>query len=589
MLVALAASLAALAVGPLLVGIAKNRSVLEAADGFVVIALLGLAFFHVLPEAFADGGAWALLAAACGAFAPAMLERRVHDERAADRVGGTFALLAFAVHGIVDGLAIRSDVHGHALTLTVVLHRVPEGIAAWTLLRPAWGRRKTVAALAALGCVTVFGAALGTVGAFAAPRALAIVQAAAIGSVLHVVLHHAPRTTGWKHHHDHATDSSRDLHASHEASRLDGSPRRGRLHLASLVGALAGLGAFVAMFHEGATTHEATTKSVFLHTAAASAPWLVLACLAAGFADAFSSRALRSIASGSIGVGAVVRAAVLAPLLPVCSCGVRPLFDLLADRKVRAPIALSVLVAAAGLGPATLLLSVGLLGPSFAGARVVGTLATAMIAGIGARMTRPPPAWNISPSRVPPVVGDDHVPRLRWRLRPVLETVDHATAWVLLGLVAAAVGAPFMDVLQQVPAGPLVIGCALAGLPAYFGAAGVTPLAAVLIERGTSPGAALAFVLTASAANLGTLRVVTARHGLLAGTWFASTIAGVAIAVGLAFDALAGAPRAESKTVSDSAQIVALASLLLIVVVAMVRHGPRHLLSQVVSRASREY
>lgn len=589
MLVALAASLAALAVGPILVGVAKSRSVLEAADGFVVIALLGLAFFHVLPEAFADGGGWAVLAAGCGAFAPAMLERRAHDERAADRVGGAFALLAFAVHGIVDGLAIRSDVHGHALTLTVVLHRVPEGIAAWTLLRPAWGKRKTVAALAALAGATGFGAAVGTLGALSAPRSLAIVQAAAIGSVLHVVLHHAPRATGWKHHHDHATESSRDVHGHHEDARLDGASPRTRLHLASFIGALTGLAAFVSMFHDDGTLQEAATKSVFLQTAAASAPWLVLACVAAGFADSFSSRALGSITSAPSGLRGVVRAALLAPLLPVCSCGVRPLFELLAERKVRTPVALSVLVAAAGLGPATLLLSVGLLGPSFAAARATGTLATAMLAGLGASMTPTPRGPSAASRQTPPVLAEHQSERVRWRLRPVLETIDHASAWVVVGLVAAAVGAPFMDVLGRVPAGALVVACALAGLPAYFGAAGVTPFAAVLIERGTSPGAALAFVLTASATNLDTLRVVAARHGWPAAAWFASAIVGVAVALGLTFNAVAGNAHAGGKIVSAPALIAAVASLVVVVAIAMVRHGPRHLLSQVVSQVSREY
>lgn len=588
MLSGLLSSLCALAVGPLLVGFVRKRVVLEAADGFVVVALLGLAFFHVLPEAFADGGAWALAAAACGAFLPAMLERHARDERIARGVGAASALVAFAVHGLIDGVAIASDSRGHAMAMTIVLHRVPEGIAAWTLLRPAWGRLRASSALAGLGCATIAGASFGSAQGIASSAWLAIVQAAAVGSVLHVVLHHAPRTTGWKHHHDHATESDRHLDEGHEAARLATTNEGRSLHVASFLGAVAGVVASIAMFSEEMTSPGSLTTSIFVRTAAASAPWLLLACIAAGFAEPVTSRALETIASRSAGVRAVLRGAVLAPLLPVCSCGVRPLYELLSARKVRGSVALSVLVAAAGLGPATVLLTVGLLGPSFALARVLGTLFGAVLAGAGARAAALAAADDAAVQVPAPRVAGRA--RVRWNVQTVLETVDHATAWVVVGIVVAAVAAPFIDRLRDVPHVVLVVACALAGLPAYFGAAGVTPFAAVLVARGTSPGAALAFTLTASATNVSTLRLVLRRHGLAAGASFVGAIAGVAIAAGLAYDAtdVVVAPMSAEAAVGPSL-VVALVALSALVAVAMLRHGPRHLLSQVVSQVSREY
>ena len=589
MLIGLLSSLGALAVGPLLVGFVRKRAVLEAADGFVVVALLGLAFFHVLPEAFAEGGAWALAAAACGAFLPAMLERHARDERIARGVGATSALVAFAVHGLIDGVAITSDSRGHAMAIAIVMHRVPEGIAAWTLLRPAWGATRALSALAGLGCATIAGATLGAAHAVESSTSLAIIQAAAIGSVLHVVLHHAPRATGWKHHHDHATESDRHLHERHGDARLAPVTNEGRsLHVASFLGAVAGVVALIAMFSQERAAHGSLTKMIFVRTAAASAPWLLLACVASGFAEPVTSRALARIASRSAGIRAVLRAAVLAPLLPVCSCGVLPLYELLNARKVRASVALSVLVAAAGLGPATVLLTIGLLGPSFALARVLGTLLAAVLAGIGARAAALATADDAAVD-VPELRVARRAP-VRWSVQNVLETVDHATAWVVVGIIAAAVAVSFIDRLREVPHVVLVVSCALAGLPAYFGAAGVTPFAAVLVARGMSPGAALALTLTASTTNVSTLRLVFRRHGVAAGASFVAAIAGVAIAAGLAFDATdrSVAPMS-AETASGPAFVVALVALSAIVAVAMLRHGPRHLLSQIVSQVSRDY
>ena len=45
---------------------------------------------------------------------------------------------------------------------------------------------------------------------------------------------------------------------------------------------------------------------------------------------------------------------------------------------------------------------------------------------------------------------------------------------------------------------------ALFGMPAYVCASGATPLVAVLIYKGASPGAVLAFLLTGPATNITT-------------------------------------------------------------------------------------
>ena len=84
-----------------------------------------------------------------------------------------------------------------------------------------------------------------------------------------------------------------------------------------------------------------------------------------------------------------------------------------------------------------------------------------------------------------------------------VELVDGTAPWIVLGLAIAAAAEPWLvqmlwaqwsDVLE-------VAVFALLGMPIYVCAAGATPLIAVLLAAGVSPGAALAFLLTGPATN----------------------------------------------------------------------------------------
>lgn len=585
-------SLAALGIGPALVALGRSRRwALDAADAFVVVALAGIALFHVLPESFAVGGLWSVAGAAVGLFGPMLLEHRsVGAGPAAEaRLRSGLVLAGLAVHGVIDGVGLAQE-GAHSLALGVLLHRIPEGIAAWTLLRPAWGPSRTIVALIGLGLATSCGLVAARSGlALGVGVGAGIVQAIAIGSVLHVILHHAPRATAWKHHHDHPHETatsdgepSSPEEASHASAHSTSTHPRGRFHLAAALGTAAGV-LTVALLPGDAGDGARFARGVFLHTAAASAPWLLAACLAAGFVGDVS---LATIAERGRGLVGVVRAALLAPFLPVCSCGVRPLYDRLIVRNVRGPVAIAVLVSAAGLGPATILLTFGLLGPAVAVTRCVGILVIAVLASAGAGRR----------AGVGDSVFDEPRAasrRLRWSPLAVLETVDYAGAWLIAGLAAVTLASPLAGVFGfGIPQAWVVVLWAVAGMPFYIGAAGATPFAAVLIERGVSPGAAIAFMLTAPTANISTLRRVTRQHGRVSAIWFVASVVMSAVGIGLAFDTLVptelrGSPPAPIGGTFGSAAALTLLGLL--VAVSVVRNGPRHLLSQIVSQVASEY
>lgn len=73
----------------------------------------------------------------------------------------------------------------------------------------------------------------------------------------------------------------------------------------------------------------------------------------------------------------------------------------------------------------------------------------------------------------------------------------------------------------------------LIGLPMYVCATASTPLAAALIAKGLSPGAALVFLLVGPATNIGTIAIVRRMLGNLATVIYLASIIGVSVVFGL--------------------------------------------------------
>jgi len=114
------------------------------------------------------------------------------------------------------------------------------------------------------------------------------------------------------------------------------------------------------------------------------------------------------------------------------------------------------------------------------------------------------------------------------------EVVDHTAPWILVGLGVAAVAEPLFDSGWLAGIGPLwdVPVFALLGLPAYVCASGATPLVAILLVHGVSPGAAIAFLLTGPATNVTTFGLLGQLHGRKTAVSFSATIIGLSVGLG---------------------------------------------------------
>ena len=191
-------SILALATGPFVYELGRRRpNVRQFLDGTIFITIAGIVCVHTIPDAIAIGGNVAFVFLLLGLAFPVVLEKSFHD--AVPQAHGfilVLAALGMTVHAAIDGVALSpstkidpSVLFGtDPLALSVVLHRLPVGMAIWWSLRPAFGRAVALAAFALMIAAT--GAAYFLAAPFieyADNASVAWFQAFVSGSLVHVV------------------------------------------------------------------------------------------------------------------------------------------------------------------------------------------------------------------------------------------------------------------------------------------------------------------------------------------------------------------------------------------------------------------
>lgn len=495
----LIATLTALLCGPLLYAVARHRAgVLAFLDGFVLVSIAGLVLLEVVPGAFGEGGAWSLAFLVLGAIGPNLLERALHHARREAHIATLgLAVLGLLLHSVADGAALspNADHDAHeALALAVVVHSVPVGLVVWWIMAPVFGPLWPALTIAAMCCGTVAGFVFGIeLNEVLGAQAFAWFEALVAGSILHVVF-------GRPHLDEHE-------HESHAAPPFEGLGNLVALIALALLESLAPhhglLGGFVGRFRD--LTLE-------------GAPALLFAYLAGSLIGSGISEArLRWVSQGAGVFEHSLRGTLLGLFLPLRSGAGLSTYCRLLQAGVRHSAAIAHLHAASALGLTATLLSIPLLSVELSLARILvvaalSVLVSTLLAGPGSERLAPPVAV------VPLHPGARLLERPRGlaRLgRGLMEQVDGTVSWVLAGFALAALAMPYLDSLAFAswPQGLDLIVFALLGLPLYLCATGATPLVAVLLAWGLSPGAGMAVLIVGSAANLATLRALRQLHG----------------------------------------------------------------------------
>ncbi|GAB4243273.1 MAG: hypothetical protein Kow00109_19060 [Acidobacteriota bacterium] len=578
------ASILVLAGGPLLYALARRRhSALALLDGLIFVTITGLVLLFVLPHAFEQGGWAVLLFAPLGLFGPTALEAvSRHAARRTHIVTLVLALSGLGLHAMVDGVAIaHGGVEGEPLLpLAVVLHRFPVALTIWWLLRPNFGRRVPVLVLAAMGAATLGGYWSGLPLAEAlSTRVFAWFQAFVGGSLMHVVFHQP-----------HLGEAACGCEpAGPEENWWEG------------VGALLGIGLIIVLLAEldwraAAEGHfPALTGAVrtFVVLALESAPALLIAYLAAGLLHAFlPASSVEWLRRGSRPAQAAKGMAVGLPF-PICSCGVVPLYQSLVQRGAPATAAMAFLIATPELGLDAVVLSFPLLGLEMTVLRVVAAALVALgvgwiVGGLTERAGEPASGRPLATFQEVTAAGWSFKERLLKAVRVGLgEVVDHTAPWILAGIGVAAAVHPFLTSgwPRNLPSLVEVPLFTLLGLPAYVCASGATPLVAVLLSGGVSPGAALALLLTGPATNLTTFGVLQRLHGRRTALVFSVVIIALAMSLGLLVnlwfpEAGSGALDPAEETEAGVLSWLCLALVGLIFVGSLVRRGARRFVGE---------
>ena len=275
-------------------------------------------------------------------------------------------------------------------------------------------------------------------------------------------------------------------------------------------------------------------------------------------------------------IKSVLWASAIGTPLPLCSCGVLPTAIGLSRQGATRGATVSFLISTPEIGVDSIALSWALMDPIITVFRPLAAFVTAVVAGIatnfwgarGARAGHVEPADPAAP--VEPEIGDARAaegpaeppaapeiplplgarggPRFaegRTAVRRIFaygfrDMLDETAHWLVLGVVLAALVAVLLpaSVIERYLGGGLVTMLMMLaiGIPIYTCASASTPVAAALVLKGLSPGAALVFLLSGPATNVGAIVVLLKFLGRRVVTIYLVSIALVSLAAGYALD-----------------------------------------------------
>ncbi len=277
------------------------------------------------------------------------------------------------------------------------------------------------------------------------------------------------------------------------------------------------------------------------------APFLLFGFLAAGAISVFLPAERVQAHLGGKGFGSIAKATLLGIPLPLCSCSVIPVAASLARHGASKGATAAFLLSTPQTGVDSILVTLSLLGPLFAVFRPLAALLSGLVGGLlisllvdrgaGKEATGVEPCREIccskegSPSRV--------VRALRYGFLTLPRDIGRP---LLLGLVIAGVITVLVPddfFARHLGSGlSAMVVMMLVGLPVYVCATASVPIAAALIAKGVSPGAALVFLTTGPATNAATVATIWKIMGFRTAVTYLVTVAATALLSGFALDAL---------------------------------------------------
>ena len=252
-------------------------------------------------------------------------------------------------------------------------------------------------------------------------------------------------------------------------------------------------------------------------------PYLLLGFFVAGLLHVFVPGSLYSRYLSGADLRSVLLAALFGIPLPLCSCGVIPTAMSLRKEGASKGATTSFLIATPQTGVDSIFATYSVLGLPFAILRPIAALVTSVFGGLLVnaadkdRKKIPQTAdtdcadGEVCARREPAYTG--FVDRMKGALRyGFVDMVQDIGKWLVIGLVVAGLITLFVpdDFFVRFADRPLLayVVVLLIAIPMYVCATGSIPVAAALMLKGLSPGAALVFLMAGPASNMASILVI---------------------------------------------------------------------------------
>lgn len=264
---------------------------------------------------------------------------------------------------------------------------------------------------------------------------------------------------------------------------------------------------------EEVITYVKTFFADFVSILSEMSPYLLLGFFFAGLLHAFMPRQkINRYFNGKPFISSL-RAALFGVPLPLCSCGVIPTGTALYKNGASKGGTVSFLISTPQTGVDSILATFSLLGLPFAIVRPIAALITGVTGGlVTAKITK-----NDQREVIPEEEYNAKKLSFGQRVKDVFKYgfvafIQDISKWLVIGLVLAAIISAiipdnFFELMNLPPVLQMLMILAVS-IPLYICATGTIPLAAILILKGISPGAAFVLLMAGPATNAATITMI---------------------------------------------------------------------------------
>jgi len=283
----------------------------------------------------------------------------------------------------------------------------------------------------------------------------------------------------------------------------------------------------------------------FWNTVAEMSPYLLFGFFASGILSALISQRLVEKHLGSGGIWPLVKASLFGVPLPLCSCGVIPVSISLHKHGASKGSTISFLLSTPQTGVDSIFATLSLLGPVFAIFRPIAAFLTGIFGGTLVNVSN----RNIKESKQPVEKCTDECCNNSNKTSRIIHGLKYGFITLprdigkamLIGLIIAAFISTLVpdDLFAEKLLGTGVFSMVVMmflGIPIYVCATASIPVAAALILKGLTPGAALVFLITGPATNAAAFSTIWKALGGRTAIVYLCTVAISALGAGLLLD-----------------------------------------------------